>query len=483
MLKIISKKIKYFAILIHSLAEKVLQFGTGILLRGLPDYFIDKANKQGIFNGSIVVIKSTQGNANEFVKQDNLFTTIVRGVENGNNIEENSINTAISRVLSAYQSWAEILTLAKSPDLKIIISNTTEVGIQYEAESIFEIPPLSFPAKLTAILYERFKFGGNNIAGFTIVPTELILENGKKLKEIVLQVANFNKLGEDFENWVKTENIFCNSLVDRIVTNATESLKVDLAYKDDLAIQTEPYRLWAIEGNAKIKEILSFASADAGVIIENDITYYRERKLRILNGAHTISVCLGYLKGFNTVFECMQNAEMQGFIKNVIFEEIVPSLPLEAMNKNKEECFVFASDVLDRFNNPHTAHYLLNITLQETSKMSMRNVLTLFRYYEIFGKVPPFFAKGFAAYLLFMKPARAKNGVFYGKRGNDEYQIKDDWAAEFAKMWAQVSDLQNITQIRTFTDIVCKNTQIWGQDLTVIKGFADVVSRELVDFN
>ncbi len=462
------------------LPEKVLQFGTGILLRGLPDYFIDKANKRGIFNGSIVVVKSTKGSTSEFGKQDNLFTTLVRGVENGKNIEENSINSAISRVLSAYDSWTEILELAKSPDLKIIISNTTEVGIQYEAESIFQTPPNSFPAKLTAILYKRFSILGKNAAGFTIIPTELILENGSKLKEIVLQLADFNALSEDFKNWVKIENIFCNSLVDRIVTNATESLKANLDYQDDLAIQTEPYRLWAIEGGAKVKETLSFASVDEGVIIEENIDYYRERKLRILNGTHTISVCLGYLKGFNTVFECMQDAEMYAFIKNVMFDEIVPSLPLAAMHKEKAECIAFANEVLDRFHNPHTAHYLLNITLQETSKMKMRNVLTLFRYYENFGKVPTFFAKGFAAYLLFMKPTREENGIFYGKRKQDEYQIKDDWAAEFARMWTQLTDLQSPAQVLSFVNTVGKSTQIWGQDLAAIRGFAEAVSAEML---
>lgn len=462
------------------LPEKVLQFGTGILLRGLPDYFIDKANKQDIFNGSIVVVKSTKGSTIEFGKQDNLFTTLVRGMENGKNIEENIINSAISRVLSADDEWTEILMLATSSDLKVIISNTTEVGIRYEAESISQTPPSSFPAKLTAILYKRFSILGSNTAGFTIIPTELILDNGHKLKEIVLQLADFNALSEDFKNWVKTKNYFCNSLVDRIVTNATASLKANLDYQDDLAIQTEPYRLWAIEGGSKVKKTLSFASVDAGVIIEENIDYYRERKLRILNGTHTISVCLGYLKGFNTVFECMQDAEMYAFIKNVVFDEIVPSLPLEAMHKEKEECLAFANEVLDRFHNPHTAHYLLNITLQETSKMKMRNVLTLFRYYEIFGKVPTLFAKGFAAYLLFMKPIREENGVFYGKRNQDEYQIKDDWAGEFAKMWSLLTDLQNTTQVQSFVATVCKNTQIWGEDLTTVNGFAEAISAEIL---
>jgi tagaturonate reductase len=452
--------------------EKVLQFGTGILLRGLPDFFIDKANKQGIFKGRIVIVKSTSGSADEFAAQDNLFSTCVRGIENGREINENSINTAISRVLSANDTWDAILKLAQSPDLQVIISNTTEVGIQYVQESISLKPPTSFPAKLTAILWERFKnkdllgLPNGNSTGFVIVPTELVPENGRRLKEIVRQLADFNQLGEDFKSWVNRENIFCNSLVDRIVTNATAEIKARLPYTDELAIQTEPYKLWAIEGGEKVATILNFAKADEGVIINENIDYYRERKLRILNGTHTISVCLGYLRGFDTVLECMQDADMQIFIRKVMLEEIVPSLSLGTIEQN----IAFANEVLDRFANPYTVHYLLNITLQASAKMKMRNVATLFRYYEKFGKIPTLLTQGFAAYLVFMKPLREENGVFYGKRGNNEYQIKDDLAKELAKAW------ENPT---TFVEEICKNIKLWERDLTEMKGFVEKIKEEI----
>jgi len=450
--------------------EKVLQFGTGILLRGLPDFFIDKANKAGIFQGKIVVVKSTSGGTEDFQKQDGLFTTCIRGVSNGQVIDENIINESISRVISANEYWSDILKIAQSDDLQVIISNTTEVGIQYVEESIFAEPPSSFPAKLTAILYERFK---SQLDGLVMIPTELIPDNGLKLKNIVLQLVTFNQLGDEFKQWVEQKNFFCSSLVDRIVTNATPEIKQSLPYQDDLAIQTEPYRLWAIEGNEKVKEILSFAQADAGVVIAENIDYYRERKLRLLNGTHTISVCKGYLKGLNTVYECMQDTEMQSFIKNVMLEEIAPTVlaqDFQHFKPTKEELDKFANEILDRFNNPYIEHYLLSITLQATSKMKMRNIPTILRYYQQFGKAPKLMAEGFKAYLLFMRVVKEENGKFYGKRGEDFYLIQDDYAPYFAEKWKNTSPT-DVQAVNNLLNQIYSDINIWGTDLTKLQGF------------
>ena len=434
---------------IPPLPEKVLQFGTGILLRGLPDFFIDKANKQGIFNGKIVVIKSTAGSAEDFQAQDGLFTTCVRGLQNGQIVEENTVNEAISRVISAKDNWGAILKIAQSKEIEVIISNTTEVGIQYVAESIFATSPSSFPAKLTAILYERFKTLPQ--VGFIIIPTELIPDNGSKLKEVILQLIDFNQLGNDFKTWVLEENIFCNSLVDRIVTNATPETKASLPYQDSLAIQTEPYRLWAIEGGEKVKEILSFHQADSGVIIAENIDYYRERKLRLLNGTHTISVCKGFLKGLNTVYECMQDAEMQAFIKSVMLDEIMPTVLAQKypISVSEEELNQYAHEILDRFRNPNIVHYLINITLQATMKMKMRNLPTILRYKKLFGENPSLMIQGFDAYALFMKIAKEEDGKFFGKRQGEYYLIQDDAAKHFAEKWG-TKDLQNEQEIATY---------------------------------
>ncbi|MDQ2862619.1 MAG: tagaturonate reductase, partial [Bacteroidota bacterium] len=273
---------------VFDLPEKVLQFGTGILLRGLPDYFIDKANRMGIFNGRIVIVKTTdRGDASAFDKQDGLYTLCVRGISKGEKVEENIINSSISRVLNASNQWEQILECAHNQNMQVIISNTTEVGIKLVNDDIRLHPPVSYPGKLLAFLHERFiAFDGSKKSGLVIIPAELIPDNAKKLASIVLELAHLNGMNDDFIEWIEQCNYFCNSLVDRIVTGMPDdSIKKDiedeLGYTDQLLTVCEVYRLWAIEGGDHIKKILSFADADEGIIIEPDIELYRELKLPI----------------------------------------------------------------------------------------------------------------------------------------------------------------------------------------------------------
>ncbi|RZL46844.1 MAG: tagaturonate reductase, partial [Pedobacter sp.] len=279
---------------VFELPEKVLQFGTGVLLRGLPDYFIDKANRQGIFNGRVAVVKSTNGPTSEFDEQDNLYTLCIRGIAKGEPVSENIISSAISRVISANEDWNAILEIAKSKDLQIIVSNTTEVGIQLVNESIDQNPPLSFPAKVLAVLHERYKALGAKNTGLVIIATELIPDNGKKLGSIVVELARFNNLESDFILWLQNENKFCNSLVDRIVPGKPDAtslakLQAELGYEDNLLSMSEPYSLWAIEGDQTVADVLEFAKVDEGVVIAEDIEIYRELKVRLLNGTHTLT--------------------------------------------------------------------------------------------------------------------------------------------------------------------------------------------------
>ncbi|HYJ37872.1 MAG TPA: tagaturonate reductase, partial [Chitinophagaceae bacterium] len=253
---------------VFELPERVLQFGTGVLLRALPDYFIDKANRKGIFNGRIVVVKSTSnGDANAFDRQDGLYTVCVRGIENGTRMEENIVNASISRVLSANSQWDKILECAHNPQLQLIISNTTEVGIQLVPDNVRKHPPVSYPGKLLAFLYERYHaFGGSEQSGLLIIPTELIPDNGKKLESIVLELAHLNGLEDSFIEWLEHKNHFCSSLVDRIVPGRPDKslqleIEEDLGYNDELLTVAESYRLWAIEGDNHIRELLSFAEA------------------------------------------------------------------------------------------------------------------------------------------------------------------------------------------------------------------------------
>lgn len=458
------------------LPEKVLQFGTGVLLRGLPDYFINKANQQSIFNGRIVVVKSTsKGDSSAFEKQDNLYTLCVRGIENGNKVEENIINSSISRVLNAKEDWEEILKCAHNQNMQVIVSNTTEVGIQLVNEDIRCHPPISFPGKLLSFLYERYQaFNGTGQSGMVIIPTELIPNNGKILKSIVLELAHLNGLKDGFIEWLECCNYFCNSLVDRIVPGKPDAevlntMQNELGYTDDLLIMGEVYRLWAIEGDKKVKDILSFAKADAGVIIEPNIDLHRELKLRLLNGTHTISCGLAFLAGCDTVKQAMDDEIISGYIADVMQKEITPAIPYDVDPKIAQE---FGTKVLDRFRNPHIKHQWIGITVQYSSKMKLRCIPVLKQHYNNAQTSPELFALGFAAYIFFMKPAKEINGKFYGKINGEQYLIQDDCAEIFMKRWQQLKPNEIVRD-------VLNDTGFWGQSLNVFPGFNNAVTEKL----
>ena len=460
-----------------NLPEKVLQFGTGVLLRGLPDYFIDKANKQGVFNGRIVVVKSTSGASDEFDQQDSLYTICERGVQAGEQIEAYTLSSAISRVISAQSDWKKVLECAHNPEMQIVISNTTEVGIQLVQDDISNNqPPVSFPGKLLAFLYERYKaFDGDKSKGLVIVPTELIPDNGKKLESIVLELAHLNSLEMEFLDWLEASTTFCNSLVDRIVPGkpkpeVKEAIEAQLGYSDQLLIVSEVYRLWAIEGDEHVKEVLSFGQVDEGVIVEPNIDLYRELKLRLLNGTHTLSCGLAYLAGFKTVSEGMEDEYLSTFVSNLMLAELAPSIPYKVSILTAER---FGRQVLDRFRNDSIQHNWLSITMQYTSKMKMRNLATLLQYYQNFPCVPEYFSVGFAAYLLFMKAELAEDGKYYGTSNGEKYLIQDDKVAYFAEKWASLSPEELV-------DSVLSDKFLWGTDLTALKGFAAMVKEYLL---
>ncbi|MGV8878773.1 MAG: tagaturonate reductase [Sphingobacteriaceae bacterium] len=459
-----------------NLPEKVLQFGTGVLLRGLPDYFIDKANRQGIFNGRIVVVKSTDhGTTDEFDEQDNYYTLSVRGYENGQPVSENVICSAISRVLSAGKQWQEVLDCAANKEMSIIISNTTEIGIQLVKDDISQQPPVSFPGKLLAFLYRRYQvFEGYSSSGMVIIPTELISENGTKLAQIILDLAEQNNLEAEFISWLKQHNQFCNSLVDRIVPGKPDEqtlagIEADLGYQDNLLIVAEPYRLWAIEAPEKTKELLSFYQADSGVIIKPDINQYRELKLRLLNGTHTFCCGLAFLSGFKTVKEAMEDVDFLSFVSQLLQTEIAPSIPYDIEEEEKRE---FGEQVLDRFKNPTIAHAWLSITLHYTSKMKMRNVPLILNYYQLFHQVPKLFSKGFAAYLLFMKPVKKEGDKLFGELDGQYYPLNDEHAPYFKEKWDSLA-------LANFVQEILQNQSLWGHDLNILPGFAQEVTAQL----
>lgn len=464
---------------IASLPEKVLQFGTGILLRGLPDFYVDTANKQGVFNGRILAVKSTsQGDSAAFDKQDNRYTVAVRGISNGAEVNKNFICSSISRVINANTNWRLVLEQARNTDLEIIISNTTEAGIVLVAESIHLSPPSSFPAKLTAFLYERYRvLGDTNDSKLLVIPTELVPDNGDRLSGYVAELAHLNKLSSKFLDWLEKHITFCNSLVDRIVPglpapdkkNAIEKV---LGYTDDLLVITEPYSLWAIEGDDKVKKVLTFAEVDSSIIIVPDISLYRELKLRLLNATHTLACGFAVLSGIDNVKEAMHNKELSFFITELMREEISKTIDARISNA---EVAIYINIVIDRFKNPYIQHQWTNISVEYSVKIKMRCIPLLLEYYKRFQKPPLLIAKGFAAWLLFMKAFKEVKGEYFGICRGKQYKIIDSKASYFYDLWKQKS-------ADKLVEAVLKNISFWDADLSLLPGFTKIVQTHLNDF-
>lgn len=458
---------------VFKLPERVLQFGTGAFLRGLADYFIDKANRQGIFNGRIVVVKSTEeGDLKAFDRQDNLYTICSRGIKDGVMVEENVISSSISRVLSARTQWSLVLDLARNPAVSIVISNTTELGIQLVQDDIYQWPPVSYPGKLLAFLYARYvAFQGSPDHGLVIVPTELISENGTKLESIVLELAHRNGLESGFIDWLEQHNSFCNSLVDRIVPGKPDGatrkrMEEELEYHDELLITAEHYRLWAIEGNEKVKQVLSFAEAsDGGVVIQPDIEVYRELKLRLLNGAHTLGGGLAHLCGFSTVVEAMENPYFSTYLENLLEKEIAPAISYSVAPEMARN---FGISVLDRFKNPYIKHKWLSITSNYSAKMQSRVMPTLLNFKKLNKKTPHSIFFGLAAYIYFMRPNRKDGDQYFGLANGKPYLIQDARASYFHQKW-QISPLPDMVHA------IIKDPFIWGKDLSKIGDIEDSI--------
>ena len=450
--------------------ERILQFGTGVLLRGLCDFYIDKANKSGHYNGSIVVVKSMAGDVDVFEKQDNLYTVCVRGIQSGKTVVENVVCESISRVLVASTAWEEVLKTAENKDIDIVISNTTEVGLKYVKEE--SAIPHSFPGKLTAWLFKRFS---SNLNGVVIIPTELVVDNGMILKELVLRQVADQNLGAEFKAWVENKNQFCNSLVDRIVPGKPEEkeleeLYADLGYEDGLITKAEVYSLWAIEGDEAVKARLPFIKTDSCLVVEPSITNYRELKLRMLNAPHILMCGLCFLADFETVKDALNNDIIEKYISNLMLTELAPAMP---QNMDPKLVQRYGREIIDRFRNPYLDHKWLSITFQYTMKIKMRAIPLLQRYYEQFNNVPHYFARGFAAYLLFMKVQKMEEGKYYGIHNNVPYEINDNQAKWYLEAWSSSSDGESVCQK------VLKNTDFWGMDLTTLPGFEDAVCTHL----
>ncbi len=461
------------------LPERVLQFGTGVLLRGLPDYFVDKANKGGVFNGRVLVVKSTSSSGtDEFAEQQGLYTLCIKGIEEGQEVVRYSINNAISRVLSASKDWETILEAAHNPEMQIVFSNTTEVGIVLSNDKITDNPPASFPGKLLAFLYERYRhFKGDTTKGLVILPTELISDNATKLKKILHSLAAQNNLEKDFLAWLDEANDFCNTLVDRIVPGRLpkeeqQQTEQELGYQDQLMIMAEPFRLWAIEtGSQRVKQILSFAEVDSSVVLVPSIDKFKEIKLRLLNGTHTLSCAAALWSGFITVKEAMQNDSFNAFVKGLMKNEISKAIVDQHIEIQDAEDF--SNRVIDRFSNPFLEHRWESIALNYTSKMNMRNIALLEKWYKK-NLVPPLhMALGFAAYIKFMN-TKVQNGQYVQEIDGQEIVLQDEFAPVLFDYWKNP---------QTVVHNVLHDDSLWGKDLTTYPEFEQAVKQYLDEIN
>lgn len=461
--------------------EKVLQFGEGNFLRAFVDWMIDKANRDGIYQGSIVLCQPiAQGLKDMINAQDGVYTLAMRGAENGQPVENIEVITSVSRCINPYENYEDLMEIARSTDLEVVVSNTTEAGIAYhEGDRLTDRPPVSFPAKVTAFLYERYKaFNGDPQKGLLFLPVELIDNNGAELKRIVLKYAEEWELGQEFTEWVNTANEFTSTLVDRIVTGYPRDeisyFEEKLGYKDNIIDTSELFNLWVIEGDKTWADKLPVHKTDANVIWTDDVKPYKKRKVRILNGAHTSTVLAAYLAGFDIVGDFMKDDTVRTFMNDVIYKEVIPTLDLP-----KEELESFAAAVNDRFANPYIKHNLLDIALNSCSKFNARCLPSLLGYVEEKGKLPKCLTFSLAAFIKFYQ-GEWKDGVYTGTRKDGtQYPLRDDEAVIrfFADAWAE-NDAEKTAES------VLSNKDFWsGKDLTEVPGLKDAVAGYLKEMD
>ena len=464
----------YDGYLLKDAPERVLQFGEGNFLRAFVDYFIDMMNEKAGFHSKVVLCQPiAPGLADMINEQEGLYTLFLRGFENGKKVNDKRVISCVSRCLNPYQDYDAVLACAENPDLRFIACNTTEAGITYDpACSFTDVPADSYPGKLTQFLYKRFEtFGKEAGKGFVILSCELIDNNGKELEKCVLQYADQWKLGEEFVTWIKQENIFCSTLVDRIVTgyprNEAASICEELGYQDNIIDTGEVFGFWVIEGPESLKEELPFEKAGLPVLITDDHKPYKQRKVRILNGAHTSFVLGAYLAGQDIVRDCMEDEVICGFMNKTIYAEIIPTLTLP-----KEELKSFAASVTERFKNPFIDHALLSISLNSTSKWKARVMPSLKGYIANTGKLPECITASFAFY---RGKQLTEDGLIAARPAGNEYTVKDD--RPILKFFCDHRE----DDAKTLVHAVCSNEEFWGEDLTAIAGFEDAVAGYVAD--
>lgn len=463
--------------------ERVIQFGEGNFLRGFVDWMIHRLNAAGKFGGRVVAVQPiAQGMAGALNEQDGLYTLVLRGIESGRAVDEREVVESVSRGLNPYAEFDAFLAVARDPNVRYVVSNTTEAGIAFSpADRFDDRPQASFPGKLTRFLFERYdKVGRGDAPGVLLLPCELIERNGDALRAAVLRTADNWRLPAAFRQWVESACAFANTLVDRIVSGhpAAEMprLTEQLGYEDRLLVAGEPFHLWVIEADRRFAAELPFADVGLNVVWTDNMTPYRERKVRILNGAHTMTVPAAFLAGKDTVGECMEDATIRRFLERGLREEVIPTLDLP-----RPELERFAASVLERFANPHVRHELLSVTLNSLSKMKARVVPSLVEGVRRGGggAVPRRLAFAFAGLIAFYRVVEVRDGAAFGSRGGKPYPIRDDAAVveAFAADWATFDGSPEAAH--ALVRRVLGRDAWWGQDLSQVPGLVDDVAAGL----
>jgi len=448
--------------------EKVIQFGEGNFLRAFVDWIIFKTNQVTDFNGSVVVVKPTnRGNLDALTSQDCKYHVNLQGLSGGKKIDSIELIDVISRGINPYIEFSEYIKLAEQPQMRFIISNTTEAGIAFDPACKFtDEPAVSFPGKLVQLLYHRYEFFNGDLSkGFVILPCELIFDNGKHLVECINQYIRFWNLGSDFQQWFDKSCSVYSTLVDRIVPGYPHDTAAELTkrigYEDKLIVKGEIFHLWVIEAPSELSEEFPIDKAGLNVMYVPSEAPYHQRKVTLLNGPHTVLSPVGYLSGLDTVREVCEDKLVGRYVDKVIYDELMCTLDLP-----KEELVKFADDVKERFLNPYLKHMVTSIMLNSFPKYLTRDLPGIKKHLERKGELPKGLVLGLAAICTYYKG---------GKRGEDEIKISDNQAIiDLVQGLWSTGDAAKVA-----SGILGASELIWGEDLNEIPGLTDMLTGYL----
>ncbi len=452
------------------LSIKIVQFGGGKFMRGFTDYIIDKLNTEAGFDAGIVNVQPTpNGSVHKLEAQDNLYTLFTRGIKKGELIDEKQIVSAIQKSVNPYTDYEEFLALAKEEELEFIFSNTTETGIAYdETETSYEGPHRNFPAKVTVLLYERFRhFNGAADKGVRMIPCELIEDNAYALREMIIRYAKLWNLEDEFVEWINQYNYFHNTLVDRIVPGYPKddapAYEDRLDYEDPMMVVSEAFLLFVIQEAGNLKECIPFHRINEQILVVDDIRPYRLRKVRILNGGHTLMLAPAILAGLETVKEAMDHLFTGTFLNNAIFNEVNPTLGLD-----ETELKDFSEEVFDRFRNPFIKHHLASIALYFVSKFKVRVLPSFLQYVEINNRLPLNLTFSLACLIRF----------YQGSFGDKLLPLNDEEAIinRFREIWSNEG-------YQTVAELALSEKSFWDTDLTQVEGLKEAVAQALYEID